>query len=154
MMKRTFIYSFVLFSLIFASCTENKNIQSTDESEIKAAALNYFEGWYSRDTVRLDLALHPELAKRRKKVDEQGNEYIYSTTKEILLGKLIEKAREEGKKEIDNNNLMIQIKIFDIHNDVASALIESKDYYDYIHLIKYNNEWKIINVLWERKPKV
>ncbi len=27
------------------------------------------------------------------------------------------------------------------------------DWIDYLHLARWNGEWKIVNVLWELKPK-
>ena len=29
----------------------------------------------------------------------------------------------------------------------------ARDWVDYLHIGKVNGEWKIINVLWETKPK-
>jgi hypothetical protein len=35
-----------------------------DNSAITKTALDYIEGWYADDAVRMERALHPELAKR------------------------------------------------------------------------------------------
>ena len=43
-----------------------------DEAAIKATALDYLEGWYSRDAERMERALHPDLAKRIVRVDPEG----------------------------------------------------------------------------------
>jgi hypothetical protein len=31
--------------------------------------------------------------------------------------------------------------------------VEAANWIDYLHLAKWDGEWKIINVLWELKPK-
>jgi hypothetical protein len=36
----------------------------TDEQEIRSTVLDYFEGWFDGDAVRMERALHPQLAKR------------------------------------------------------------------------------------------
>src|ERR687897_708241 len=45
--------------------------ESDDEAAIVRAVLDYFEGWYDGDPVRMERALHPDLAKRR--LDDDGS---------------------------------------------------------------------------------
>ena len=45
---------------------------------------------------------------------------------------------------------IVDIDILDIDNRVASVKLTVDDWIDYMHLYKNdNNEWKIINVLWQ-----
>jgi hypothetical protein len=41
-----------------------------DEGLIRRAVLDYFEGWFDGDPVRMERALHPKLAKRSVEADD------------------------------------------------------------------------------------
>ena len=41
-----------------------------DEAAIRAAALDYLEGWYAGDAARMERSLHPDLAKRIVRPDK------------------------------------------------------------------------------------
>ncbi|HLE32869.1 MAG TPA: nuclear transport factor 2 family protein [Bacteroidota bacterium] len=41
----------------------------------------------------------------------------------------------------------------DIYNNTASVKAIMSGWIDYLHVAKWNGEWKIVNVLWENKPK-
>jgi hypothetical protein len=43
-------------------------------------------------------------------------------------------------------------QIFEIYRGAASARVVASDWVDYLHLAKWNGEWKIVNVLWELNP--
>ena len=134
--------------IAISSYTLNAKTQTRQDTlGIKQAALDYFEGWYSRDTVRVGNALHPMLAKHTFKKENPME--VKLSTRESLLSYLSTKKPQQ----INRDELQISIAIYDINQTIASAKVESKDYYDYIQLMKFGNDWKIINVLWLRKPK-
>ncbi|MBN1187597.1 MAG: nuclear transport factor 2 family protein [Bacteroidales bacterium] len=143
-------YVVLLIILTFALSDKNYSQCKDDTLGIIQAALNYFEGWYEGDSTRLDQGLHDQLTKQTKKVDkETGKEYISDGSK----AKLKAYAANKGDRGISKEELEIQATIFDIHGDIASVLVQSKDYYDYAHVLKIDDEWQILHVLWERKPK-
>ena len=43
------------------------------------------------------------------------------------------------------------VTILDASGGIATANALSADYIDYLHLAKIDGEWKIVNVLWERR---
>ncbi len=45
------------------------------------------------------------------------------------------------------------VTILDLFGNTASVKVVASDWIDYMHLAKWNGEWKIVNVLWELKPK-
>ena len=47
-----------------ASAPRSTSITAADSAAIRAAALDYIDGWYAADGPRMTRALHPELAKR------------------------------------------------------------------------------------------
>jgi Putative lumazine-binding len=46
-----------------------------------------------------------------------------------------------------------EVTILDHYNNTAVVKIVASDWIDYLEVAKFNGEWKIINVLWELKPK-
>jgi hypothetical protein len=36
---------------------------------------------------------------------------------------------------------------------LATSSIIASGWIDYVHLARWNGQWKIVNVLWELKPK-
>ena len=44
----------------------------------------------------------------------------------------------------------ITVEVLDIHNDIATAKITSL-FVDYVQLMKINDQWQIVNVVWVAK---
>ena len=57
---------------------------------------------------------------------------------------------EQGKGKIKNpKEGRKEINILDITKNLASIKVISEEYIDYLHLIKLDGKWKIINALWD-----
>jgi hypothetical protein len=121
---------------------------AADSAGIRAAALDYIEGWYTADAPRMQRALHPELAKRVVVTD--------STSGRSQLGQmgamtLIEYTRNGGGRETPPRARQADVSILDVYRGAASAKIVAADWIDYLHLARWNGRWVIVNVLWEPK---
>ena len=112
-----------------------------------ASVDNYLQGWNTGDSTRMDKALHPALVKRIVKKAEDGNHIVSEHTKESMVSKTSPKT----KKPYNPN--YYTAKILDIYNNIASVRSETKGFIDYIHLVKIDDEWEIINVLWDKTIK-
>jgi hypothetical protein len=42
-----------------------------------------------------------------------------------------------------------EVKLLDISARAASVKLVADEWIDYMHIVKINGEWKIINVLWQ-----
>ena len=40
------------------------------------------------------------------------------------------------------------IAIIDVHGNIASAVVDSDVYREYLHLVETDDGWKIVNALW------
>lgn len=150
-MKKIMIVVLFLSTFIFTLAQEKK----TDEAQIKEAVLNYVEGFYTADAVRMDKALHPELAKRAIMFNPDGKAFINPMSKSLLVHVTkMQKTRRAPEMNPDQK-FKAEIKIFDIDQNCASVKVVTNkfNFFDYIHLAKYNGEWKILNVLWEPYQK-
>ena len=115
--------------------------RATDETAIVATALDYFEGWFDGDVARMERALHPELAKRALTEDRWT---LNETTAEWMLGAT---AGQLGKSR-DLPDREIVVDVVDAYGDVASAVVRSAIYREYLHLVHTRDGWKIVNALW------
>lgn len=127
---------------------------SQNSDDVKKTALNYIEGYFYMDAERMSRALHPELAKRIVLKDENGNYFLQNMGYSSLL--FATKNNKNANVNFpDKKSIDAIVVILDMTDSMASVKVSSDQYnfIDYIHLAKFENEWKIINVLWDIIPK-
>ena len=112
---------------------------SGDVAAVVATALDYFEGWFDADEVRMARALHPNLVKRF------AGEELGTTTKVRMLELT---RRGEGKE--DGADRSLAVEVHDVYGDIATATVRSAVYHEYLHLVRTREGWKIANALWQR----
>jgi len=118
-----------------------------EEELIKKTALDYIEGWYEGSVERMERALHPDLVKRRMIVLPTGHSFMGS----VSANSMVEYTRAGGGKMVPKENQKNEITILDVSGNMASAKAVSAEYVDYLHLVKTDGKWVIVNVLWEKK---
>lgn len=122
--------------------------QAADSAAIRAAALDYIEGWFAGDAARMERAVHPELVKRIVVTDEvTGKDWVDG----MGASKLVEGTRRGFGKEVPENARRREVTILDITGRAASVRVDAGPWVDYMHLARVNGAWKILNVLWERR---
>ncbi len=117
--------------------------QTSDEEKLRAAALDYAEGWYTADAARMTRALHPDLAKRIVAAD--------GTLKSMNAAQLIEGTGKGYGKNVPKEQQLKDVRILDRFGNAAVIRLEMSGWIDYLELGKFGDEWKIVNVLWEKK---
>ena len=115
-----------------------------DKDAIKQTVLNYAEGWYLGDVTKMEKALHPDLAKRGLLFSENNEPSLHLLTNKKLI---VSTAGRKGQTMPEGPKL--KVEILSIYEDIASVRLDSPWFVDYIHLVKWNGEWLILNVLWE-----
>ena len=147
-MKRSIVVLAVAFLL--ATIAAGQTSSTDDDAAIKATALNYIEGWYEGDAARMESALHPELAKRMILTDPKTG---HSQFNHMGAMQLVQNTRRGGGSKTPKDQQTKEITILDRYNNAAVVKIVASGWIDYLEEAKVNGEWKIINVLWELKPK-
>jgi hypothetical protein len=138
-----------LLLLAVIPCATLRAQTATDSNAIRQAALDYIEGYYEGDGARMERALHPELAKRIVRTNEQGRSQLQQmSAMSLVLG-----TRAGGGKDTPAADRRKDVTIFDIYQNAASAKIYASGWVDYLHLAKWNGRWVIVNVLWELHPR-
>jgi hypothetical protein len=121
---------------------------AADSAGIRAAALDYIEGWYAGDADRMARALHPQLAKRIVRTPPGGPSTLGEMGAETLIGY----TRNGGGRRTPVAQQRKDVRILDIFEGAASARVDASDWVDYLQLARWNGQWKIVNVLWEMRP--
>jgi hypothetical protein len=112
------------------------------EAAIVSAVLDYFEGWFDGDAVRMERAHHPDLAKRAL---EKDGRTLDETTADWMIeatGRGLGRARDPGDRRIE-------VEVEDVHGTIANATVRSAVYREYVQLVRTPEGWKIVNTLWE-----
>lgn len=137
----------LLILSFFLSASVLINAQTKEDSlAIRQTAMNYIQGFYDGNPEMMEKALHPELAKRIVRTDPQSGRQRLDQMSALTL---INITRSGGGKMIPADQRIFEFKILDITGNNASVRTVAKGFFDYIHMGKWNGEWKIINVLWD-----
>jgi len=149
-MKRCLL---ILAVVIIALCLALVGSQTgpTIEAEKEAivkAALDYGDGFYSADAERMERAIHPDLNKVVVSVPPKIGKTIlgYST-----FSGLIEMTRAKFGYQ-DPAARKIQAFALEVDDNVACAKVTSALFNDFLQLVKFEGQWKIVNVLWTFGP--
>ncbi|WP_421942880.1 nuclear transport factor 2 family protein [Pedobacter sp.] len=141
-MKHFFI-SVLLLIISKVSFSQTKQ----DTLSIKQAALDYIESQHQPNPSRMERALHPRMVKRTFWKDKATNkDYVRETSTESMI-LLAESYNVKGDKFPANPRK--EIKLLDISERTASIKLIADEWIGYMHLVKLNGAWKIINVLWQ-----
>jgi hypothetical protein len=144
-MTRPFAF-FVAAALIAAAPVQAQT--ATDSAAIKATALDYIEGWYQGNAERMERAVHPDLAKRIVNTTAQGRSVLGHQSAMTL----VQNTRRGGGKDTPPAQQRTDVRILDIFQNTASVRVDADSWVDYLHIVKWNGRWVIINVLWENRP--
>ncbi len=138
----------IILYLIFFSAYQSVSAQTKQDSlAIKQAALDYIESQHQPNPAQMERALHPRMVKRTFWNDKAtGKDYVRETSTESMV-LLAESYNKKGDKfpAVPKK----EVKFLDISEKTASLKLIADEWIDYMHLVKLNGVWKIINVLWQ-----
>ncbi len=131
----------------------------TDRRAIAGVVRDYFESWYEGDADRMGRSLHPNLAKRAP----MAALLAFGATREGDPDALDEDTRQTmveataqgigAKRAPTPEDRTIDVEIIDVYRWIASVTVRSSVYYEYLHLVRTSQGWKIVNALWQRTLK-
>jgi Putative lumazine-binding len=134
----------VLLLCSFAATThaqENKAL-------IERACLDYLEGFYEGDTLKLTRSLNPALFKFGYWQDTKTGKYAPDGN--MTWQQAIDYAKRVfEKKKFAKANAPKKVEVLDIMNTIAAAKVTAWWGVDYLLLAKQNDRWMIDQVLWE-----
>ncbi len=138
----------MLYCLAFILAGNTMYAQRQQDSlAIRQAALDYIESQHQPNPAQMDRALHPRMVKRTFWKDRAtGKEYLRETSTESMV-LLAESYNQKGDKFPSSPKK--EVILLDVTDRTASVKLVADDWIDYMHIVKINGTWKIINVLWQ-----
>jgi hypothetical protein len=127
-----------------SALAQEKSWTEEDEAGVVGAGLDYMEGALYADADRVGRGVHEELTKVIVRTLPQTGTQMLSYNGYSML---VEVVRGLGDR-LANVDKSVEITVFDIGHDIATARAVSEPWYDYLQLAKIDDEWRIINVLW------
>jgi len=115
-----------------------------DEDAVRAAVMDYVEGWFDGDADRMERALHPELVKRCRGIEGDDPDALETLSARDMIDAT---ADGEGRRE-DTADRAIEVRIDYLSGGIASVRCFCHRYVDLLHLIDMPNGWKIVNAAW------
>ena len=144
--KKVVLASFILFLTTsqFVLYTQTKR----DSLDINKTIRNFIEEWYEGNAERMANSLHEEVISKIVIPHNEGDKLGRFTAE-----RLIELTKNGGGTQVPKNEQRKEIKILEIYQNVATARVLAYDAMEFLHLAKWQGEWKIINILFERTIK-
>jgi hypothetical protein len=137
---------FLIFAMTFCFSANSQNPdKGVEKIAVENALRDYIEGWYNGDTVRMDRSLHDDLVKR---IPIKDSSDIDITLRMVPKSRMVELT---GKGGGETPNAEYQIFVDDIEKNIATARVLSLEYLDYLHLVKTNEGWQIVNILFRSR---
>lgn len=120
-----------------------------DTLEIKNKSLGYIKALQQLNPSLMNEVMNDSLNKVSIGYDrETKKEYAKATTREDMMAFANNWNKANNRFPFKPND---EIEILDIYNRIATVKIVSDNWVDYLHLIKLDDEWNIINILWQHK---
>ncbi len=143
-MKRSFILTTTFFLLLTFYL---QGQTPKDSLEIKQAALDYIESQHLGKPEQFERSAHPRMVKRTFWTHKKtGKEYLRETFTDAMT-LLAETYNQNGDKFPENPKK--EVIILDVYDKTASVKLIADDWIDYMHIVKLNGKWQIVNVLWQ-----
>jgi hypothetical protein len=114
----------------------------TDRDAVVATTQDYIEGYYTGDAERMERSLHPSYIKKTLS-ESFGQQEL--TDKSGLT--MVQTARSGEGRGIPKERQTEDITVLDITRNTASVKLVAADWTDYVNLVKWHGEWKIVSVL-------
>jgi Putative lumazine-binding len=111
-----------------------------DIDGVMNAALDYIDGYVTRDPERHARAYHPECVKRRY---DRNEKYDIAELVVLTPQMMTDYASVTQITERDR-----EVVIDAISEDIASVRIYSTNWVDFLHIVKARGEWKLFHVTW------
>ena len=129
--------------------TLSKKATQKDSSEIKRISLGYLIALQELKPKLMKEVMHDSL---NKVTVGYSRELKKETVTAISKDRMIRNATNWNKSNTrfppKPSN---QIKILDIYHRIATVKLYSDNWVEYLHLIKLDGKWSIINLLWQHK---
>ena len=145
-MKKFFILILSLsFSLLLTCAALGQTWE--DSLAVKQVALDYIESQHNVKPEQFERAAHPRMVKRTFWTHTKtGKEYLRETFTDAMI--LLAASYNQNGDQFPENPKK-EVIILDMYDRTASVKLIADDWIDYMHIVKLNGKWQLVNVLWQ-----
>jgi len=140
---------FCFFSMYTSSYSQNE-IVKTDHQLVFDAIEDYVLALYDAEPDRVARSVDTSLHKIGY-YDYDGKDYNHVPMTYQQLYDLSAKWNSNGKQANDQSPK--KIDIYEVNDKTASGKLTAQWGIDFMHLSKVDGQWKIMNIMWQSKPK-
>lgn len=136
----------LIFSLLLALAIARAFAQPPDSLLVHRAALDYLEGFYEGDTLKLQRSLSPELHKYGYYKDKAGQ---YEGDKMTFADAIAFAKNVLEKKRFPKPDTPKQVSVLEVQEQIACVKVVAWWGMDYLLLAKHGGKWRIEQVIWQ-----
>lgn len=118
-----------------------EEVSPADLESIERAARDYIEAWLTGDADRMADCLHTDLVKRALHLAPDD-----ISIRTMTHADMVEATATGGGTQLARD---YEVFVLDAFRNIATATVNSAGYVDYVHIGRFPDRWRIINVLWE-----
>jgi hypothetical protein len=127
-----------------ALTAQDSSTTKQDAVAVERAAYDYADGYLSGAAERMARAVHPAIVKRGL-VSRPGSGLFLSP---MNAETLVELTGQKAADPTPADKRGLSFAVLDLRADVASAKVFTSAFNDYLHLVKQDGTWHLVNVLW------
>lgn len=143
---------YLLIIVCSLGLTQLYSQSSEDKAGVQKALMNYIEGFYEGDTVKLIESLKPSLYKIGYWKNKTGT---FDFDGQMTFAQAIAYSRSVlVKKNFAKPDAIKKAEVLDISEYTACGKVYAWWGIDYVLLSRQGNKWMIEEVLWEGPPQV
>lgn len=114
---------------------------TADVDAVTVVATEYFQSWFAGDGERMRACLHPALAKRT--TEQPGTDSL--ALHEDPTDQLVQDTASGEGKEFQP---VQEVTVLDVFRDMATVMVRSEPFIEYLHLARFGDRWLIVNALY------
>ena len=141
----------VLAVLLVAAAGASRAQGTAERAAVERAVLDYVEGFYEGDTVKLVRSVHPEVTKYGFWIPRDSTRYSGEPMPFAEFMSYANTVRRRGQPP--PANAPKRVEVYDVNDQIASAKLTAWWGIDYLLLAKYEGRWMIRQVLWQSPPR-
>lgn len=122
-----------------------------DSAGVRAAVLDYVEGFYEGDTAKLARSIRPEVSKYGFAKRDTATNYRGMAMPWSNFLSYAERERQNGAPRAKEAK---KIQLLDVMDQTAAAKLTAWWGVDYLLLAKFEGKWMVTHVLWQSPPPV
>lgn len=132
--------------------SKSSSATSEDREAVRRAVLDYVEGFYEGDSVKLARSVRPEIYKYGFWRQRDSTRYAGEQMKYQAFFDYARRVKQNNRPA--PSTAPKTVEIYDVQNQSASAKLTAFWGTDYLLLGKYDGRWMISSVLWQSPPAV